>query len=103
MSSSSSRALVEVDASVAIACNLGEIRGGFLEWMTVEGLREEDVAINERWRGRRAGGKEWERGVVPARKVDRRSMNWSFDAKSISRNRFCLSFDLSLIRWIVTV
>lgn len=94
MSSSSSRALVEVDASVAIACNLGEILDGFLEWMTV-GLSEEDVAINERWKGRRAGGKEWERGVVPARKVDRRSMNWSFDAKSIFRNRFYLSFDLS--------
>lgn len=88
---SSSRVFVEVDVSVAMACILGEIRRGFLKRLLVligVVLREEDamVVVEEQWRGRRAAGNEWERGVAPPRKVERRSKNWSFAAKSISLN-----------------
>lgn len=88
---SSSRVLAEVDASVAMAWNLGEIRRGVLKRLlgliAVALIEEEAAAVmvvtEEQWKGRRAAGKEWESGVAPARKVDRRSKNWSFDAKSI--------------------
>lgn len=49
-------------------------------------FREEDVTelvVDKGRCGRNAVGRQWESGVVPARKVDLRSMNWSFEAKSI--------------------
>lgn len=43
----------------------------------------EDAAVLMVDKGRGRGRREWESGVVPARKVDRRSISWSIEAKSI--------------------
>lgn len=86
---------MEVDVSVAMACKFEEIRGVFLKrlGLIAEVLSDDEavamVVVEEQRRVRRAAGKEWESGVAPAMKVDRRSRNWSFDAKSITLSLTC--------------